>query len=233
VGVGKPNTLLFATEIIQNYNPLNLINYEKLIIPTLSIVLLFSCGNNDNQPAETKSTEKNTSMIEKEQTYQLNTQESFVTWKGTILGVYSHEGNLKFKSGFLTYNGNNITGGKFIVDMTSIEPTDDNYSEEHPKEKLITHLSSEDFFDTQNYPVATFEIIQHEGNSITGNLTIRGITHQEKVTDVNISVKDETIQASGKLTFDRQKYGVSYQNQTNDMVLSDDIELSLHIIANR
>ncbi len=206
---------------------------KKLIIPTLSILLLFSCGSDDNQAADTGVAEKNTSAVETEQNYQLDIQKSFVTWKGTMLGVYSHEGNLKFKSGLLSYNGNQITGGEFIVDMTSIEPTDDNYSEEHPKEKLITHLSSADFFDTKNYPTATFEIIQQEGNVITGNLTVRGITHQEKVTDVTITVKDKTIEASGKLTFDRQKYGVSYQNQANDMVLSDDIELSLHIVANR
>ena len=50
------------------------------------------------------------------------------------------------------------------------------------KEKLTKHLKSPDFFDVAKFPTATFESTEikkeGEGHTVTGNLTLHGVTKQ-------------------------------------------------------
>jgi polyisoprenoid-binding protein YceI len=203
---------------------------KKVLLLSIAAFALISCGGEKKEAVQSKET--SSQPVKKEsKTYVLDTENSVVYWKGTMVGMYSHEGTLKFKEGQLNYDGNQISGGSFVVDMTTINPTDENYSEEHPKEQLVGHLSSPDFFDVQNYPTASFKIKKHDGNTIIGDLTIRGKTNEETVTDVTLTEENGVLKASGKLVFNRQKYDVSYQSTMKDMVLSDDIELKIEISA--
>ena len=79
--------------------------------------------------------------------------------------VYSHFGDIKIKSGKLSTEGGNITAGNFIVDMTTIDPKDEGYSEENPAAKLVGHLATADFFNVEEYPESSFEITSVEGNT--------------------------------------------------------------------
>jgi polyisoprenoid-binding protein YceI len=126
-----------------------------------------------------------------------------------------------------------ITGGSFTADMTSMTPTDKNYSPEEGStpEKLVGHLSSADFFDIENYPSAKFEIKSVEGNSATGMLTIRGITNEEKVENIIFSNDGTTVKIMGDLIFDRKKYDVSWDSPVKDRILSNDIELKIELIG--
>ena len=143
-----------------------------------------------------------------------------------MIGVYAHEGDLKFESGKLTLSNDALAEGEFLVDMNSMITTDnDALYKMAPRETLIGHLKSADFFDTKNFPMTTFKITKVNGNKVFGNLTIKGKTNEEKLTNVIIQEN----KFSGTLTFDRQKYGVSYKNTMNDMVLSNDIELKIEI----
>jgi len=99
--------------------------------------------------------------------------------------------------------------------------------------KLVQHLESPDFFDVSNHPIATFEIIGSDRTekTVSGNLTIRGITNSETVNDV---VFDEaTGAAKGLLSFDRQKYNVAYKGSTKDMLISDVVKLSISLIPGK
>ena len=66
-------------------------------------------------------------------------------------------------------------------------------------------------------------------NVATGMLTVRGKTHEEKVTDILITENGDMVTASGNLVFDRQKYGVAWSSGAKDMVLNDNIELSIEM----
>lgn len=193
-------------------------------------VCLTSCSNEqEGQEQETIAQEEAVEETSVQGTVDLkiNLEESNLHWKGEMLGVKVHEGDIKLKEVLLTLENGNIKSGKFVVDMTSIQPTDENYDEEHTKEKLVGHLSSADFFDVANFPTAEFEITNVENNTVKGNLTVRGKTNEETIKDVSINEENGNYTITGTLIFNRQNYDVAYQTGMKDMIISDDITIDI------
>lgn len=167
-------------------------------------------------------------------TMMANADESQVQWAGTLVGVYTHKGYVPVHEGELTLEGNTVTGGSFVIDLSTIVPTDDNYKPEEGKgkEDLVEHLQADDFFHVEEYPTAHFKVTGHnpETKEITGVATIRGIEGEETLT--NVTINPETGEAKGKLAIDRQKYDVSFKHPVEDMVLSDEIKLDVSLKLN-
>ena len=193
----------------------------------LGIALLYACSDSEKSHERSDATDspKTDAVQEEAMTRMIDSENSVVKWKGSMLGMYSHSGTIAIRKGKLETTGDQITGGEVIIDMNTIAPTDENYSSEKPKEKLVGHLSSPDFFDVANHPSAEFRITGHTGNKITGKLTVRGNTHEETIESVVFN-PDSSI-ASGQLTFDRTKYDVAFQHPAQEMVISNDIELDI------
>ncbi|GLB50919.1 YceI family protein [Neptunitalea lumnitzerae] len=140
------------------------------------------------------------------QTKTVKASESKITWKGyKVTG--SHEGTIDLKSGTLKFDGDKLTGGEFVVDMTTIGATD---LEGDMKGKLDGHLKSADFFGTDTYKTAKLVItkVKSTGKNsykVTGNLTIKKTT--EPIT-FDMSVYGS--KATATLKVDRSKYDVRY-----------------------
>ncbi len=191
-------------------------------------VALYSCSPSE-KPADTSAVDSTATA-----TYSVLVDSSSVNWKGTMVGMYSHYGTIKLASGSITTTGGKLSGGTFTVDLKTINPLDSGYSKEHPRDGLIGHLAAPDFFASDSFPTATFVIKSVEGTTATGDLTLRGKTNEEKVTDIVVTSADSsTITASGKLVFNRQKYGVAYKATMKDMVLSDDIEIAVALVGKK
>jgi polyisoprenoid-binding protein YceI len=158
-------------------------------------------------------------------------EKSSVNWKGEMLGLYSHFGTVSIKSAYLTLAGGEVSGGSFVINLNTITPTDENYSKDRPRQKLIGHLFSDDFFDLANYPAASFEISEANGSEVTGMMTIRGNTHPETFTDITITRERDTYRIRGKAILDRKKYNVSFSTMVPDRVISDDFELEIDLVA--
>lgn len=203
-----------------------------LTIAASGSLFLASCGSS-NQPAaegETTAPATETTVSEKTVTKQVDLAASSVKWVGKMIGIKAHDGVISLQEGELTLAGDKVVGGKFVVDMSSITPLDNNYtapgSAKGTKEHLIGHLASDDFFAIEQHPTASFEITgANEDGSVNGNLTIRGNTNAETVT--NVVVGDEVV--SGSLTFDRKKYNVSWDSPMQDAILSNGIELEIEL----
>ncbi len=197
-----------------------------IITSALVASLAFTACDSGKKKQEKKK--EQVVLSEKKKTIGFDTLESVVQWTGTMVGVYEHTGTLNFNNAVIVVQNGKIQHGRFIVDMTTMSATDENYNPEEgsTKNKLIQHLSSNDFFNVEEYPEATFEVESHTGTSITGNLTIRDQTHEETVKDVKIKEVNGNLEIHGKLTFDRQKYNVNWQHP-KDKVLADDIELKI------
>jgi polyisoprenoid-binding protein YceI len=137
---------------------------------------------------------------------EVKTAESKVTWKGyKVTG--SHEGIINLKSGFLTFEADKLTGGEFIVDMTSLSSTD---LEGEYKDKLDGHLKSDDFFGVAKHPTSklVFTSVKATGKNkyeINGDLTIKG-----KTNPVTFDLSVYGSKATGALKIDRSNYDVRY-----------------------
>jgi polyisoprenoid-binding protein YceI len=166
-------------------------------------------------------------------------KESVVTWKGSMQFISNAEniGFVSISKGELLIEKHNLVGGMFEIDMKTIT------HKEHGSENgLINHLKSPDFFDTEKYPISTFEITQvvsisGENSKITGNLTIKGVTHSITF-PARIESQNEILNASGKVTLDRTQWGIRYRSgkffdNLADETISDSIEVDIKIVANR
>ena len=199
-----------------------------------SSILLFSCGE-----AATEQTEENTATEEvtaEAVVYAADLEATTVNWRGEVAGVYGHEGFVNLKSGSIEITGENITGGEFVVDMSVIYPTDSGSFKDEDGGRITDfqgHLSTPDFFDNANYPTSTFVITSVEGMTVKGNLTVRGKTNEETLMITAMEVNADGVMASGTLTFDRQKYDVAWVHYMKDMILSDDIKLTISFVATK
>lgn len=204
------------------------LNRSLLIGTASAMIALASCGTPETPtPAAPTSDTSNAPEV----VYNMDTATSAVDWEGTMVGVKSHTGTLHFTTGELTEKGGALVGGSFTVDMRSYTFTDTNYakpgSKQGTRQNLMGHLMSPDFFAVDSFPTAQFTITSVSGNTATGDMTIRGHKNTEKVENISISADGKTIQATGDLTFNRQKYGVSWSSPMKDAVLSNDIVLKI------
>lgn len=148
----------------------------------------------------------------------------------------SHFGTVSLKEGNLIFNGTDLAGGSFVMDMKTIDAADMN---EDPKMKkmLENHLKSDDFFDTNKFPTAVFQIkslkkINSNGYNyqVAGPLTVKGISK-----NISFPVKVSQNNAvytltSAQFTFNRKDYGLQY-NIFEDMLISNDVEMNVTIKA--
>jgi polyisoprenoid-binding protein YceI len=158
---------------------------------------------------------------------------SEVVWKGDMLGLYAHEGTINMQSGNISIENGMVKSGAFTIDLASIKPTDDGYSEEKTADDLVGHLSSNDFFNVAEYPTATFEVTGSEGSEVMGNLTVRGKTNPETVKNVMVMEENGNVVVTGELTFDRTKYDVNFKMPVGDKVISNDITLKIKVVGNK
>lgn len=198
-------------------------------------LVLFSCGDGSTNQEETTdaNTDQNTEVSG---TYELDAGESNLAWTGHMLKVggvslYNHHGTVDFEKGRVIIENGKIVDGTFVVDMSSITPTDKNFTPEEGRtpEKLVGHLSSDDFFAVENYPTATLEITGMDGDKVMGDLTIRGNTHPVTMEGVVMNFEEDEVLAKGMMTIDRQKFDVAFKMGAQDKVLSDDIDLEYNI----
>ncbi len=139
------------------------------------------------------------------ETKQVDTDQSIINWVGyKVTG--QHEGTITLKKGVLEFNDNQLTGGNFVMDMTSINTTD---LEGDYKNKLDGHLKADDFFGVETHTKATLvftSVTKNETNyAVVGDLTIKGITNQ---ISFDLTVSENT--ATTTFQVDRTKFGIKY-----------------------
>lgn len=205
------------------------------LLSALAAIILASCaGNPDGKKAEVKDSVELTSSEVEGTTYAVDTQASKLVWNGTKV-TGAHTGTVDFKSGTLNVDNGAITGGNFVLDMSTISSTD---LEGEFKEKLNGHLKADDFFGVETHPEASFMITEVKpGTSendllISGNLVIKGIS--KNITfDTKISeISDASLKATADFNIVREDWGVSYAGKADDLI-SKEINFKISIVANK
>jgi len=168
-------------------------------------------------------------------TYTVDAAKSTITWIGKKV-TGSHNGTISLKSGSLNVNGKSVTGGTFVIDMTTIKDADGS-------EKLEGHLKADDFFGASKFPTSTFVITKVAGAganvTVSGNLTIKGITKPLSFPATVAVNADGTVTAlSGKILVDRTKYDIKYGSKSifdslGDKAIDDDFEIAVKLVAKK
>ena len=179
------------------------------------------------------------SFSPKDATYKVNPSKSSIVWLGKKV-TGEHTGKIGVKSGSIMMDGSKLTGGSFVVDMTSISCTD--LEDEGYNKKLVGHLKSDDFFGVSKFPTAKYMIksVKSKGGSsyeITGDLTIKGKTLPNTFM-ATVSEKGGMVTATGKMTVDRSKYDVKYGSSSffeglGDKVIYDEFTLDVSLAASK
>lgn len=173
----------------------------------------------------------------------LDLTESRVRWIGRNL-LNSHEGTLKLKSGEVEIHEGRLDGGSFVLDMQALACRD--LAGDPLHEVLIAHLLSDDFFEVDEYPEASFRIIAAkpvaEATPGSPDLKIRGVLTL-KGTEGEIEFLASTgITAEGKLAaqasfaIDRTRWNVIYGSgkffrSLGGHLVNDMIEIQLRMVT--
>ena len=158
----------------------------------------------------------------------LSLAQSKIDWAATKKTGY-HNGIIKLKGGDVQVDGGKLVGGKFTIDVTSINSTDF----ENPTDNgLIKHVLSKDFLEAEKYPEATFEITKvdyknEKDVNITGNLTMKGLTLPLMFPAIVNSADEKRFFAYGHFNLDRTLWGVNYDVNR----ASKDVNLGVYILA--
>lgn len=170
-------------------------------------------------------------------TKNVDATKSTVNWKGEKV-TGEHVGTITIKEGNLEMQKDKLTGGFFIIDMSSITCTD---LDGEYKGKLEGHLKSDDFFGTDKYPEAKLVITKaKEGDkagtyTVTGDLVIKGISNPVTFT-VTIINDNGVIVANSNIIIDRTKYGIKYgsgsfYDNLGDKTIYDEFTLTVNLVT--
>ena len=168
-------------------------------------------------------------------TKKVDIKNSIIKWIGyKVTG--QHEGTITLRNGELNFDDTaNLIGGKFVMDMTTINTTD---LEGGSKERLDNHLKNDDFFNVKKYNTAelVFKKVSKLKNdskivaySIDADLTIKGITNP-----INFKINISDNSAYANLKIDRTKFEIKYGSSSffdglKDRAIYDEFGLKVNL----
>jgi polyisoprenoid-binding protein YceI len=167
--------------------------------------------------------------------FAVDTDKSTLTWFCKKVGG-QHNGAVKLNEGSLIFDGNNLKGGTFIVNMPSMTIDDGGAN-------VLDDLKSDNFFSVNKFPTSTFTITKVSSSgtdqvNITGNLTIKGITNPITF-PATVKKQDNTVVAVAKgIKVDRTKYDIKYRSiaffsTIGNRAIDDEFEISVSLVAKK
>nr|WP_297309740.1 YceI family protein [uncultured Flavobacterium sp.] len=185
-------------------------------------------------------------------TYTVEKTASTLTWKGYHKGGFDPRFGTLQTEGTLSVADDQITGGSFVIDINSLATDEKSVDPATTGGKtaadLDGHLKNADFFESDKYPTAKFEItsvvafdaakdtsvLEGATNVISGNLTIKdktvNVTFPAKVT-----ISGEDVNLQSQFTINRQDWGLSYgtEGDPKDWMISQEVDITLDINAKK
>ncbi|GAA5082683.1 YceI family protein [Chryseobacterium ginsengisoli] len=169
--------------------------------------------------------------------FKVNSKNSLVEWIGRKV-TGAHNGTIEVKDGDFTFENNNLLSGKFVINTRSITILDVEDAETNVQ--FASHLASDDFFNSDQFPDAVFEIKHAEPDDnnlyyVKGDLTIKGITHSIDTT-LQIVKTDNVAVLDAKIVIDRTKFNIKFRSSNffanlGDTLIYNNFDLNVHLVA--
>ncbi len=177
-------------------------------------------------------------MEAKGREYIVDTKKSEITWEGKKV-TGTHNGLVNIQDAKIIKKGKTFSG-TIIIDMTSITCLD--IKDPDYNRKLVSHLKSVDFFNTEKHRTAVLQIISTKKKKndyyiVKAKITIKGISRKIDFTaKIQNFHKKKVIVAKGKLKIDRTKFGIRYKSgkffkSLGDKLIYDDFILTFQVSA--
>ena len=233
------NGLLTFTDLKQSLNNTDMKTKIFKIFTLVALISFASCGEKAKE-AETKDTEEAAVAEVTAVTYNVNTTDSNIEWKG-FKPTGSHTGTIAIKEGNLSLNDGVVESGNFVIDMSSITVTDIP-AEDEGNGKLTGHLKNADFFNVEAHPTATFEVTgleTVEGKTmLSGNLTIKEKTNNISFPITTTVNGNDVTLTSETFTIDRSKWNIEYGSKSffdnlGDKFINDNMEMKVSLKATK
>ena len=219
----------------------------------LTALVLTSCKKEASATEDTvdsTAVSNSDAPAEGAEAFAVQPADSKLDWEGGKISGDKHSGFINFKEGEVLVKDGKVVGGKFVLDMNTIESTDIKDDPEM-KAMLDGHLkgTAEDkekadhFFNVTQYPTATFEITsvaEENGKQVVeGNLTIKDKTNPIKFTAQVKVDGDNASLVSDEIIIDRTKWNVNYNSGSvikdlaADKVIKDEIKVLVSVLAKK
>jgi polyisoprenoid-binding protein YceI len=205
----------------------------KNLLLSLPVALLVACADpSENVPKANVSAtnQSGTSTAATTSTppasakaYAITPDSSKVEFTGSKV-TGKHDGGFKQFQGEVHASGNSVSHAKVTIDTTSLWSDND---------RLTGHLKNADFFDVAKHPTAVFETTSISGSgdnsTVTGNLTLHGITKQISF-PAKIAVKDDAVTVTAEFAINRFDFEMKYAGKADDLI-RENVVLRLDIKA--
>jgi len=137
-----------------------------------------------------------------------------INWVGKKV-TGEHDGSINIANGWIVIDKNTILNGLVTMDMTTI--TNEDIESPEWRNKLEAHLKNEDFFHVDSFPTSQLQFLKPQSfllsdttlNTLSAELTIRGITHPVQIPCI-VTREQDRFRASGELKIDRTLFNVKY-----------------------
>lgn len=214
-----------------------------LIVLIVALGLIFASRKTEAPQQEVADQESNTQTTVgtfTDGTYKLNPSASTLYWEGEFVTGMSEKGSVGLASGNFKVTNGIISSGEFVIDLNTIDS-------EPRKEKLVTHLKSDDFFSVATYPTATFTLKSMTATSeegakagryvIGGDLTVKGITKPISFT-ATFGTAENKLSATASFAINRADWEIKYNSATffqnlGDKIIRDAVVIGLDLQGER
>ncbi|GAC1450150.1 MAG: YceI family protein [Desulfuromonadaceae bacterium] len=175
--------------------------------------------------------------------YCIDAEKSVVEWSGRNINN-RHHGRITISGGEVVLANGLPVSGRFVLDMNTITNLD--LQDEGWRGMLLRHLKSEDFFDVERYPTATFELLAADATAaatpgtpnveISGSLTIKETARSIRFPAIIAAQEDGTLKAQAAFDLDRTLWNVCYGSgklyeRLGMHLVNDLISIELFIVA--
>ena len=210
---------------------------KKLILSVLVLsVTLIACKTEKKESKQEVAESKSEVVQIEDGVYNANVEASTLNWKG-FKPTGTHNGTVAIKEGSLTVKDGKLSTGTFTFDMNAVVVSDIPADDEM-NAKLVNHLKSGDFFDVENNPTSTFEITSVDGDTVKGNLTVKGITKPIEFKAVLSEVDGGVVLEGETFKIDRTVFDIQYKSKKffdnlKDKFINDEFEISFKVQASK
>jgi polyisoprenoid-binding protein YceI len=151
---------------------------------------------------------------------KVDTKASSIAFEATKMMFIGVDGNFSDFSGTITVEGSTVQAIDGMIKVLSLD-TDNT--------KRDDHLLSSDFFDETRFDTIVFKSTKIDGNEVTADITIKGITKPVTFEMEELFVSEKSVKIKLTAVVDRTEFDID--NNFMSMMIFDNIDVTSLLVT--